>query len=78
MFTHTLKYPSAQAPLIERGWTQESEYPWRKGISIVVRLPGTNRARAFGIWTKKGCEDDFHKAAGTSHVKVPVEEIRTW
>lgn len=79
LFAHLLEYPSRKVPLMERGWTQETEEPWRKGVSVVLRAPFTRRAVALGIWRSKGSEDDFHAAVGLRHVDtIETAEIREW
>lgn len=77
-FKHSLRYPSTSAPLIERGWTQESEEPWRKGHSIVLRLPFSTKAVAMGRWTSRETEDAFHKAAGIREIQMLANEIGDW
>ena len=77
-FKHSLEYPTRNAPLMERGWTQETEEPWRKGSAVVLRAPFSRRAVSIGRWTSEGSEDDFHAAVGIREVKVPTQEIRTW
>jgi hypothetical protein len=64
-FKHSLRYPSRKAPFAELGITQESEAPWRRGRSVVLRRPFSTRAVAIGVWRDAGTEDDFHRAAGT-------------
>ena len=39
-------------PIVEKGWTQESEYPFRKGKCLVFRLPFTKPGFYIGVWTK--------------------------
>lgn len=53
VYVHQMTYPSTAFPLAERGTTQEIEYPFRCGQSVVIRLPFTTRAMAFGVWTGK-------------------------
>ena len=68
IFHHFLNYPSTKSPLVEIGQTQESEPPWRKGKSLVLRRPFSTRAIAVGVWRSTGTEDDWHRAAGTKPV----------
>ena len=39
-------------PIIEKGWTQETEPPYRKGSCLVLRIPFTHPGYYFGIWKK--------------------------
>ena len=68
LFKHYLTYPSRKAPLVEIGTTQESEPPWRRGKSLVIRKPFSTRAVAIGIWRGTGTEEDWHRAAGIRSV----------
>lgn len=79
--TETLKYPQGSRKpwdFIEFGRTQESEEPWRSGVSAVVGVPWVAKARVIGIWTKKKDEDAFHEAAGVHFVNTPTSEVRGW
>lgn len=79
LFAHRLIYPSRNAPFAERGWTQETDEPWRKGSSVVLRAPFSRHAVALGVWHSKGSEDDFHAAVGIRHVDtIETAEIREW
>lgn len=49
-FAHAQTYPSRRFPLMERGTTQEIEFPFRRGSALVVRLPGSRRALVAGVW----------------------------
>lgn len=50
-FTHRMDYPTKKFPLIDRGHTQEIEWPYRSGSSFVLRAPLTKRALVIGRWT---------------------------
>lgn len=45
-------------PLIERGVTQETDVPFRKGVSLVIRIPGTYRRLILGRWVGSVSEDE--------------------
>ena len=62
LYVGTLKYYHRKPlPILEKGWTQETEYPWRKGACLVFRFPFTKPGLYIGLW-KKGSklqhEDD--------------------
>lgn len=78
-FAHTLCYPSRQAPLVERGRSHETDFPWRRGRSLVVRLPLTPRAVVVGRWMHLSDEETAEAAMGLRDLSaVPTEEIRLW
>jgi len=58
IYAHQMTYPPGSFPLCERGDTQEIEYPFRTGSSLVFRFPFTRRAMAVGVWTGKRDEED--------------------
>lgn len=58
LFVHTMKYPNTNFPLMERGFSQEIDHPFRKGSSIVVRVPLTTTAFVFGKWGAEQDEDE--------------------
>lgn len=49
-FYSTLRYAHRGLPWIERGNTQEIEWPYRRSRSWVVRLPFTLTALVIGRW----------------------------
>lgn len=56
-YAHLMDYPSRDFPLIERGNTQEIDPPYRVGVSLVARIPGTRKAIVLGKWVNKKDED---------------------
>jgi hypothetical protein len=57
LFTHRFTYPPGKHfPLIDLGSSQEIEYPFRSGRSLVVRIPFTRESVVLGIWGEP--EDD--------------------
>ena len=56
-FAHQMRYPSTDFPLMEPGTTQEIEEPYRRGRSMVFRLPLTTRALVLGRWGAPVDED---------------------
>lgn len=68
MFAHQMTYPpDKRYPLMEPGETQEIEYPFRSGRSLVFRVPFTTRALAVGVWT--GIRDETDALEGAIGAK---------
>ena len=47
---HVLHYPSKDFPLVDRGTTQEIDYPFRKASSLLFRVPFRTNAVVVGKW----------------------------
>jgi hypothetical protein len=61
LYVGTLQYYHRKPlPVIEVGWTQETEYPYRKGKCLVFRAPFTKPGLYIGKWvyTPDIAEDD--------------------
>lgn len=56
-FAHTMEYPTRAFPIIDRGSTQEIEWPYRTGRSVVIRVPFTRQAMVVGKWTGEKDEE---------------------
>lgn len=73
-------------PVIEKGWTQESEYPFRKSKAcIVLRFPFTKPGFVLGVWQKpieflddEDADDMLAKAIGLRDMELNTEEIGDW
>lgn len=53
-FAHTMTYPTRKFPVVDTGGdTQEIEWPYRTGKSVVLRVPFTRAALVVGKWTGK-------------------------
>jgi hypothetical protein len=78
LYVDTLKYPSTFKffPIIDKGWTNETEEPYRKGKCLVFRLPYTITGLIVGIWGKPTNlnEEEALMAALFGH-EVSLEEI---
>lgn len=48
---------------MERGTTQEIDWPYRTGVSVVARMPWSTRAFVVGRWTGQRPEEDALSAA---------------
>jgi hypothetical protein len=73
-------------PIIEKGWTQETEFPYRKSkICIVLRLPYTHPGFVLGIWRKadrtiieEEAEELLAAAIGLRSMDLEPEDVREW
>ena len=73
-------------PVIEKGWTQETEFPYRKGSCLVFRLPKTHPGYYVGVWTDKGlpeydedgAADRLAAAMGLRDMELTPDEIEDW
>jgi len=53
LYVGTLEYYHRKPlPIVEKGWTQEANYPFRKGKCLVFRVPFTKPGFYLGKWTK--------------------------
>lgn len=62
-FFHTMKYPTRDFPLIDRGETQEIEEPYRYGNSWVLRVPLSRAAFVAGKWSSQENEESALRRA---------------
>ena len=53
-----MSYPSRKFPVVDKGNTQEIEYPFRVGQSVVLRVPFTKQAVVLGRWVSSKPETD--------------------
>jgi hypothetical protein len=49
LFAMRSDWPVSKLP-VALGWTQEIEYPFRRGRCIIWRLPRTQQTYATGVW----------------------------
>jgi len=75
-----VKYPHRPAwPIVETGWSQEIEEPYRKGSCLVFRVPFTKPGFAIGVFTASLSEEDALTNAIKSRVHdVEVKELEDW
>jgi len=75
-----VKYPHRPAwPVVETGWSQEIEEPYRKGSCLVFRVPFTVPGFAVGIFTEALPEEEALTNAIKSRVhNVDVAELEGW
>jgi hypothetical protein len=67
-------------PLSEIGWSQETEEPFRTGKCLVLRVPLTKLAFAFGIWGPPAFNPDeaLGNILGSRILDVELDEVRYW
>lgn len=73
-------------PIVEKGWTQESNYPYRKSkLCVVFRFPFTHPGFVLGLWGKVDhdiYEDDadelLAEAVGLRIIDASAKELREW
>lgn len=62
-FISTLRYAHRGLPWVERGTTQEIEWPYRRSNSVVIRCPFTQPALVIGRWGAPRPEEEALLAA---------------
>lgn len=73
-YVHQMDYPSRKFPIIDKGNTQEIEWPYRVGNALVFRVPFTTKAFVLGHWvSRKDEEDALTSAIGAREVGPYVE-----
>ena len=76
-YVHSLRYPTTQHPFVERGSTQEVTWPFRRGVSLVVRVPFTTLAFAVGFW-QPNSEQEEHTALLQALNGRELGDLATW
>lgn len=73
-------------PIVEKGWTQETEYPYRKSkVCLVFRFPFTKPGFVLGVWKSQKeyiFEEDadrlLSEAMGLRILDSKPEDIYEW
>lgn len=80
LYAQVVKYPHRKPlPVLEKGWTNEIEEPYRRGSCLVFRLPFAKFGLVFGIWREKQEETVALTAAVWGrHLDVPLDELLEW
>lgn len=79
-------YHRKPLPIIEKGWTVETEPPYRKGTCLVFRTPFTLPGVYLGVFGKPASlslsDEDIdiliRKAMSGRDMEVDVNEIEDW
>jgi hypothetical protein len=87
LYADVIQYYHRKAlPIIEKGWTQETEFPYRKSkLCLVFRAPFTHPGFVLGIWTKpttyvfdEDADDLLAAAIGLRDMNLEPEDVREW
>jgi hypothetical protein len=73
-------------PVVEKGWTQETQYPYRKSrVCFVLRVPFTKPGFVLGTWVpvegyvfEEDADDMLAKALNLRVMELETEDIREW
>jgi hypothetical protein len=79
-------YHKRLLPIVEKGWTQETDFPYRKSkFCFVFRLPFTTPGFVLGLWNKNTeivFEEDadllLSNALKARSMGLSTEEIDEW
>jgi hypothetical protein len=80
-------YHRGLLPVVEKGWTQETDHPFRQGSCIVFRFPKTYPGFFIGLWKKgsaiaefdeEGVVDRLTNALKTRDMGLQAFEIEEW
>lgn len=88
LYVGTLQYYHRDIlPVVEKGWTQETEIPFRTGTCMVLRFPKTYPGFYLGIWHKNSGLEEYDelsaderlaKALKIRDMNLTVDEIEEW
>lgn len=80
LYVDSLKLKHPVLPLVEWGWSQETEEPFRESaLCIVFWVPFVPRGYAIGIWGKPTDEESaITKALRVRETQTATEEIKGW
>lgn len=88
LYVGTLEYyHKAFFPIVEKGWTQETDHPFRKGSCFVFRFPKTYPGLFIGLWKRgsaieefdeEGAADRIAQALNTRSMGLTPDEIEDW
>ena len=87
LYVGTLKYYHRDIfPILEKGWTQETELPYRKGACLVFRFPKTYPGFYIGFWKDSGLpeydeEGASYRLAQAINIRdmgLTADEIEDW
>lgn len=81
LYVDTLKYPHRKAlPVVEKGWTNEIDEPYRLGSCLVFRVPFTKPGFVIGRWkhNQEESESLINAIMGRPIEDVTLDEILEW
>lgn len=87
LYGDTIQYYHKRAlPIIEKGWTQEIEWPYRKSrLCLVLRFPFTKPGLVIGLWKgqkeyvfEEEADELLASAIGLRGMELTTKEIEDW
>ena len=82
LYVSTLKYPHRKLlPVVARGWTQETEHPFRRSrVCLVFRVPFTKPGFVLGVFGSTEHSEDvaLHRALEARFITHDPREIDEW
>jgi hypothetical protein len=80
LYVTNVKYPHRKPfPIVEKGWSNEIEFPFRRGSCLVFRLPFTRPGIVIGFWGHAQDEDTALTSAILGReMDVSLDEIWEW
>lgn len=58
LYVTTVQFLDKASPWIDKGWSDETEEPYRHGKCLVFRVPLTRLGFAVGLWGPPGDEQE--------------------
>lgn len=80
LYVQRIKYPSRTLlPIVETGWTNEIEEPFRRGSCLVFKAPFTKVGFVIGKWVETQDEETaLTSAIWGRELNYTVEELLEW
>jgi hypothetical protein len=87
LYVGTLQYYHRKIfPVVEKGWTQETDLPYRKGTCLVFRFPKTHPGFYIGVWAdaglpeydEEGASARLAQALNIRDMGLTADEIEDW
>lgn len=64
---------------VEKGWTNETDEPYRRGTCVVIKPPFMNKAGVLGLWGDPQTEEKaLMGAINARELDVDIEELMEW
>lgn len=80
LYSDIINYPIYKnLPIVEVGWTNETDEPFRKGTCLVLKPPFFTKAFVLGVWGKPQTEiKSLENAVMFRELDLVTEDIREW
>lgn len=72
LYLTRVPYLDRSSPLVEKGWSAETDYPFRVGKCIAARVPGSRFGFGIGLWGPDGDEEETLVMASGARIMGPV------